>query len=398
MKERSTGIHRSTYYLPLLRRYTDALLRFQKTKPIRGRAEDKPKWHNNSPTPVIPLGRREDVDTYSMRKTEEGNIQIVNYRNVLLTFTPDNRIHITPRWMGIMESGMIERVLGIEAWLDRRKIGIKVNGERHVIEAGQTLVIDSEGEGDEVRYGVVEKETVYSYYVNRKASNIVRAQYSGFSQYLHGFLQLRKDMEKNEISISLMEIADCIGYDKSEHPVWALGNKPRTREVVWIPDTSKFRFIDDKPQGVYCLHKYELGVGNKQLVVGHIQRHWDVYQKQVKAFAEMVVNGQPEETRTDNYYRATLTLLGMSLGYMHRQPKEGEDATVAIPVSRVEKLWDDVVLKYHSDEMIEKRPLKPNQLPNDRYNRYVTIMPTQEQIDTVMKREESFSQTHDERT
>jgi hypothetical protein len=80
-------------------------------------------------------------------------------------------------------------------------------------------------------------------------------------------------------------------------------------------------------------------------------------------------------------------LLALSIGYLHRSPKEGEDATVDIPVSRVQKLWDDVVLKFHSEEMIEKRPLKPNQLPNDRYNRFVTIMPTQKQIDDVMKRE-----------
>lgn len=381
MQERQTGIHRSTYYLPLIRNYADALLRFQKTKPIRGRAEDKPKW-GNGVNPTIPLGRREDVDTYSMRKMEDGSIQFINYRNVLLTYTPDNLIHITPKWMGIMESGMIERVLGIDAWLDRKKIGIKVNDERHIIEAGKTLVLKSEGEGDEVSYSVHEKETVFSYYVNRKASNNVRAQYSGFSHYLHGFLQLRKDMENDVISISLMEIADCIGYDRMETPVWAMGNKPRGRELVWKPDTSKFRFIDDKPQGISCLNKYKLGKGDL------VARHWDTYISHATAFMELASNGQAEGGKVENYYRATLTLLALSMGYLSQTPKEGEDVTVSIPVSRVQKLWDDVVLKFHSEEMIEKRPLKANQLPNDRYNRYVTIMPTQRQIDDVTKREQ----------
>jgi hypothetical protein len=122
--------------------------------------------------------------------------------------------------------------------------------------------------------------------------------------------------------------------------------------------------------------------------VGDVQeRHWTAYEKQTKAFIELVANGQPDGTRTDNYYRATLTLLALSFGYTRRNPKEGEDMFVIIPVSRVEKVWDDVLLKYHSNEMLESRPLKPNQLPNEKYNRYVTIMPTQEQIDTVMKRE-----------
>ncbi len=384
MKERQTGIHRSAYFLPLIRSYADALLRFQKTKPIRGRAEDKPKWNNTSPTPVIPLGRREDVDTYSMRKLEDGSIQLVNYRHPMIKFTPDNRIIVTPKYMGLMDSGMIERVLGIDAWLDRRKIGIKINDERHIIEAGKTLVLKSEGEGDEVRYSVHDKETVFSYYVNRKASNNVRAQYSGFSQYLHGFLQLRKNMDNNMIEISLMEIADCIGYDRMEHPVWAMGNKTHLRQLVWKPDTSKFRFIDDKPQGVYCLNKYKLGSGDIPA------RHWDTYISQATTFMELASNGQAEGGKVENYYRATLTLLSLSTGYLRGSPKEGEDMTIPIPVSRVQKLWDDVVLKFHSEEMIEKRPLKANQLPNDRYNRYVTIMPTQEQIDEVTKREASL--------
>lgn len=386
MKERSTGIHRSAYYLPLIRSYADALLRFQKTKPIRGRAEDKPKWGNtSSPTPTIPLGRRDDVDTYSIRKMEDGSIQLVNYRHPIMTFTPDNLIVIAPKYMGLMDSGMIERVLGIEAWLDRRKIGIKINDERHIIEAGKTLVLKSESDGTQDHLSVHEKETVFSYYVNRKASNNVRLQYSGFAKYLHGFLQLRKDMENNVISISLMEIADCIGYDKTEHPVWAMGKKPHAREVVWKPDTSKFRFIDDKPQGISCLNKYRLNKGDL------VARHWDTYMEQATMFMELTSNGQPEGSKVENYYRATLTLLGLSMGYLHRTPKEGEDVTVSIPVSRVQKLWDDVVLKFHSEEMIEKRPLKANQLPNDRYNRYVTIMPTQKQIDEVTKREASLT-------
>ena len=379
MKERSTGIHRSTYYLPLIRSYQDALLRLRKTKPIRGRTPDNGKW-GNKVNACIPLGRREDVDTYSIREGENGRIEFVNYRTPVLTYTPDNKILVTPTWMGLMESGMIGRVLGINAWLDRKKIGITIDDERHVIGAGGVLVLECTKEAGEDCLRVFKKDTIFSYYVNRKASNIVRAQYSGFSQYLHGFLQLRKDMEDNAISISMAEVADCIGYEYSDQVMWHSGHKQST-EKVWKPNIDAIRFINDKPQGVYCLHRYKLGVGDIQ------ERHWTMYDEQIKAFMELTSNGQAEATRTDNYYRATLTLLALSFGYMHRNPKVGEDMVVVIPVSRVEKLWDDVVLKYHSDAMIEKRPLKANQLPNEKYNRYVTIMPTQEQIDTVMKRE-----------
>jgi hypothetical protein len=408
MKERNSGIHRSTYYLPLIRTYAQALLRFQKTKPIRGRTEDTPKWNNTSPTPTIPLGRREDVDTYSIRRLGDGSIQFINYRNPLLTFTPDNLIHITPRYGCMMESGMIERLLGINTWLDRKKIGIKLDDERHVLEVGKTLTLDCSGCEDvdgeiEPTLKLHAKETIYSYYVNRKAANNVRARYSDFSKYLHGFMQLRKEVietnpsnrshynrshwqEGDEVlRISLMEIADCVGYEYAEQIVWHAGLNSG-KEKVWKPNVSGFRFIEDKPQGASCLNMYVLGSG------ASTKTHWERYQEQASEFLRLVENGQPDDTRTDNFYRATLTLLGLTLGYVHRTPRIGEDATVVIGVGTVMNMWNNIVMKFHSDEMLDKRALKPNQLPNDKYNRYVTIMPTQAEIDRVAERRKSVQE------
>lgn len=394
MKERHTGIHTSTHYLPLIRNYADALLRFQQTKPIRGRSEDMAKYGiTSTPTPTVPLGRRGDVDIYSMRKLEDGSIQLINYRNPLLTFTPDNLVHITPKYGCLMESGMLDRVLGIKAWLDRRKIGIKLteNGDRHAIEAGKTLTLKSVGEVGIEHFKLHNKDRMFSYYVNRKASNNVRAQYSGFSQYLHGFLQLRKNMETNAIHVTCSEIADCVGYEYSDQNVWLVG-KNMGKKKVWKPSLSEFHFIDEKPQGTRCLWTTQESTNAKPV------RHWDRYQRQATNFLAMVRNDQPDEGKIANYYRATLTLLGLSFGYMHNLPAEGEDKTVAIPVSRVQKLWDDVLLKFHSEEMIERREVKDDHLPNDRYNRYVTIMPTQMELDEALKREEIFRQQQDEST
>jgi hypothetical protein len=74
--------------------------------------------------------------------------------------------------------------------------------------------------------------------------------------------------------------------------------------------------------------------------------------------------------------------------YTHRNPLVGHDMDVDIPVSAVERMLDKIMLQWHSDEMIEKRPLKPNQLPNDKYESYITKMPTQEEIDRAQKANE----------
>jgi hypothetical protein len=351
-------------------------MRLKKTKPIRGRTPEKPdKYGRDSLTPCIPLGRREDIDIYSIREGENGNIELVNYRKTLLTFTPDNKIIITPRWMGLMESGMVGRVLDIPAWLDRKKIGITIDNERHVIKQNGSLTLNCEGEC----LSVLEKEVVYSHYVNRKASNNVRSQYSGFMKYLHGFLQLRKDMSNNEIQVPLSEIADCIGYEYKEQSTWQRGSMSG-KVQVWQPALESVKLMEFKPQGYRCLGLVHNTNPEETL--------WYAYSKQCKSFFAAIRDDQPEDGKVDNYYRMTLTLLALSMTYTHRNPLVGEDMPVDIPVGAVERMLDKIMMQWHSDEMIERRPLKPNQLPNDKYESYVTKMPTPKEIEQIQKSNE----------
>lgn len=376
MKERQTGLHASTYYLPRIRNHADALMRLRKTKPIRGRTPDMKTHVGGSPTPCIPLGRREDIDIYSIREGENGNIELISYRSPLLTYTPDNKIIITPKYMGLMESGMIGRVLDIPAWLDRKKVGIIVDAERHVLKQNGSLTLSCEGEC----LSVSEKEVVYSHYVNRKASNIVRSQYSGFMKYFGGFLSLRKDVDGRDIRVSMMEIADCIGYEYKERGVWQGGKNQGRTEQVWQPALQAVKLMEFKPQGYRCLGLVHDTNPEETL--------WSAYSKQCSSFFAAISDDQAEDGKTDNYYRMTLTLLALSMPYSHRNPLVGEDMPVDIPVGAVERMLDKVMLQWHSDEMIESRPLKPNQLPNDKYEAYVTKMPTPKEIEQIQKSNE----------
>ena len=372
MKERQTGLHASTYYLPRIRNHADAMARLKKTKPIRGRTPTNNKW-GGTVNACIPLGRREDIDIYSIREGENGNIELLNYRSPLLTFTPDDKIIITPKYTGLMESGMIGRVLDIPAWLDRKKVGIILGGERHVLKQNGSLTLSCEGGC----LSVLEKDVVYSHYVNRKASNIVRAQYSEFMKYFGGFLQLRKNMDTNELRVSMMEIADNIGYEYKERGVWQGGRNQGRTEQVWQPALESVKLMEFKPQGYRCLGLVHNTNPEETL--------WYAYSKQCKSFFAAIRDDQPEDGKVDNYYRMTLTLLALSMPYTHRNPLVGHDMDVDIPVSAVERMLDKIMMQWHSDEMIERRPLKPNQLPNDKYESYITKMPTQEEIDRLIQ-------------
>jgi hypothetical protein len=376
-------------------------MRFKKTKPIRGRTPTNHRW-GGKVNPCVPLGRRSDIDTYSIREDAESmNIELVCYGRVVLTYTPDNKIYITPSWMGLMESGMIERVLAIPAWLDRKKVGIKIDDERYVVAGGGVLVLESIKEAGENCLRVFKKDVVFSYYINRKGSNNVRSRYSQFIKYFEGFISLRKEpmttggnnyrrVETHEmIPMSLMEIADGVGYETFKEMNWSAG-APQIEQMRWKPDLRDVSQIQSKPQGVQCLSPTVnrlISVAKDHAMPSETQ--WSRYQRQCKRFFSLILDDQPEETRTENYYRATLTLLGLSLGYIYSWPLEGEDRQVHVGANVALSTFDTALLRYHSDEMIDKRELKPNQLPNDRYDRLVTIMPTPEQ------REEFFSRAYD---
>jgi len=272
-----------------------------------------------------------------------------------------------------MESGMIGRVLDIPAWLDRKKVGIILGGERHVLKQNGSLTLSCEGGC----LSVLEKDVVYSHYVNRKASNIVRAQYSEFMKYFGGFLQLRKNMDTNELRVSMMEIADNIGYEYKERGVWQGGRNQGRTEQVWQPALESVKLMEFKPQGYRCLGLVHNTNPEETL--------WYAYSKQCKSFFAAIRDDQPEDGKVDNYYRMTLTLLALSMPYTHRNPLVGHDMDVDIPVSAVERMLDKIMMQWHSDEMIERRPLKPNQLPNDKYESYITKMPTQEEIDRLIQ-------------
>jgi len=402
MKETRTGVYPSTYYLPRIRSYQEALTRFKSTKPIRGRTPTNHRW-GNKVNPCVPLGRRSDIDTYSIRQDEESrHIELVCYGRVVLTYTPDNKIIITPSWMGLMESGMIERVLATPAWLDRKKIGIKIKDERYVVAGGGVLVLECIKEAGENSLRVFKKDVIYSYYINRKQSNNVRSRYSQFIKYYEGFISLRKEamttggsnyrkVETHEmIPMSLMEMADCIGYETFKDVNWSANVVPQPEVMRWKPDLRNVVQIQSKPQGVQCLTPTVnrlLNVAKDHAMPSETQ--WSKYQRQCKQFFSLIADDQPEETRTENYYRASLTLLGLSLGYIYSWPLDGDDKQVFVHANIALSTFDNALLRYHSDEMIDKRELKPNQLPNDRYDKLVTIMPTPEQ------REEFFSRTYD---
>ena len=88
--------------VPKIYNYADALRRFNNTKPIKGRSEEK-----------RPLGERRDADTYSIRKNVWTDaIELVLYQTPVITFTQEDEVRIKfGTWSSASTCQFIDRIL-----------------------------------------------------------------------------------------------------------------------------------------------------------------------------------------------------------------------------------------------------------------------------------------------
>jgi hypothetical protein len=178
---RNTGIN-------WFRNYDDALHKYNSTTDIRGRTEE----------PMRPLGRRDAIDTYSIRKTAEGAIECVFYRTPVVTFKPDGDIILRDYgYATISTSAFIEEVLGIRAQLFDRSICIGIGRDNARLPRGgdDTLTLRRNASGELYAVNPVQDEVRTP---NRKESNKVRKQYADFMQYATGIIKLKEGVFTKE--------------------------------------------------------------------------------------------------------------------------------------------------------------------------------------------------------
>jgi len=368
MIDRPTITYNSAYHLPRIYDYAHADELVTKTKPIRGR----------SPV-LIPLGRRKDADMFCIRKQANGDIECVLYKTPVVTFRADGTARLYPEnWVSAMTVGFMARTTGLRVWLSRRKIGVQLNGSEGVepqkvaIRAGTELILNVGDRSTNYALTVHTALPVYTYVISRKGANNVRARYSEFTSYLKGFLSLRNTSSNPKATSVLMsEVADVLGLDEYSDKIWSMSVGNTTATQMWKPDFKNIRLLNDKPQGKNCLSTVRTSIGENL----HKEAKWFSYQVQCLKFLSLCTSDQPQGAKADNFYAAAITLLGHALMYGYFWPKKGEDMTVELGVPRVLNTFTQIVGKYHSDEMLAKVLVKPNMLPNDKYDAWVTKLP-----------------------
>lgn len=344
--------------LPNVHSYAQALRIATETKPIRGRANE-----------LIPLGRRSDADQFSIQVNENKDVVLCMHNLPAITYHPNDTLTLhpynyggttRPYWTASCTK-FIYSVLRPFVLNASTRSGMLVLDISHV--TGTRLVIPAESTRMKLNHAdktiaPVADPQVLSLRLNRAATNNVRKRFGTFYRYLKGMVAVRKQMnDKGEFHVlfDLSEVTAVIPNLLREggprqtiigpcayvnRDICALSAKPPKMSPIW--STEKGEFIRSAEP-------------------------FEKWEKAAQEYVQLITPVEDEQTQTDNFYRAFVLLLAQKILGAHLTSKEH-----LLPVSYISEMADEILFKIHSDEVFERVPTKPGQVPSRRYESWLT--------------------------
>lgn len=327
--------------------YEEALRIFLSIKPIRGRAPER-----------RPLGNRRDCDTYWVRKNDNNDIEYMLYSTPVITFRPDDTVVV---WMGgwnsVSTRQFITQVTGLPVCAQRGVAMISVGGEKYAFAGNDRLRLKWGRKDDYQTYenwSILSAPTHNGLHVNRKAANNVRERYKTFGNYLSGFLKVRRD-EGGVIRISVRELGQAIGVTESEHPTYAILNKPYGNGGWFRTGVQVHKFID--------------------------LRNWRLIRSEPHSLAENMLHSAVLKDMQDmmlsndhaSFYKAAMLLCSCNTYHVLAYDEDGKN-TFSETVSFVRMAYKNLLMKMHADEILERVELPVGAVPNQTYERWLTLL------------------------
>jgi len=372
-------------YIPYLDNYTEAFKVFSTTEPIRG---SKPVR--------VPLGRRSDSTKFGISKDLNGDIHLSLYGHTGIVFhqsTDSNTGSLTIgdtsgkrqwRWSSC-DSYFILSVLGRyikNARTDRGRLVLETrDDQKFVLESKGNLTLAYNKNALKLTPADTEQPTHYTYRLNRQATNNVRARYGEFYRYMKGMIGVRKELKVSQyfnyrdhenvideeyiIRVSEQEQLGVIPQVEQTHD-WR-GNTLQAKHTIPDPEcpmnernpvekpaklTLKYEQDPDCPEGRY-----------RQIESG------EMYDKWVAATQEFLSLISVPTSDPDQHEKFRQAFVWLARFSSHRTYRIEE---FAISVGAVQKTIDEIIFKWHSEEVIERVPAKPNTVPSGKYLKWVT--------------------------
>lgn len=350
--------------LPTLRTYSAAKTFHDTRTPIRGQAS-QPK----------PLGARADWQRFRVRATTnplqpnaEPSIECVLYKTPVITYHPDNTVSVTTGTdytPSQSTAKFISEILGFCAYAsyqanrivlgttNRTDTGDNVT-HKYAIAAGQTLTFHLPDPANPHSRGLtpVDPTPQTTITIDRAAANNVRKQYGDFYRYLKATLSLRTQRNTNPMGVAYSTIPITISELKENLPTktpdhhllkkehWHF-TLPNSQQMCTKPAANSLAFLD--------------------------------WHNQLADFLSPLRNDSQlsAEERPAAFYLGFLKLAFWS-NYTHSIAFYRSDAGIThTNPEAIRSLFDELLFKFHSNEVFTTRPVKAGQAPGTKYLRWV---------------------------
>ena len=303
--------------IPYIRHFEEAKQVYERTKPIRGRSDDK-----------RPLADRSAVDSYYITHNKgDGSYSCVLYQTKVLTYYADDTVVIdTGRWESQTTRAFIQNILGLACFRKNQYDVLLLDTNRRVEPfciLGKEPTVIRQGQNSEV-WELVKSPVVKEVKLLRKEANNVRARYKEFTDYLKNILRLRAD-ENGRVLISGEEFGNT----------------------------------------------FPKGTAMRSLYWSHMEQKSSAsYKETNEVFFGLV--GATDDDKHEKFYQASLLLVANIRGILLEHANGDRTWRINDGGKGMLEKFKELVLKWHSHEVFEITPARAGVVPSPKYKKYVS--------------------------
>lgn len=389
--------YESFHRLPYISTHAEAAKRLADTQPIR-----KTKANADGPT-IYPLGERRDNYKFGIRKVgdadthpnpknapnhsyktcpgaQDGDIELLLYRTPVITFHTDGTLTIMctyTRWSS-SDCAFLRETLG------RYVNDVVTNRGRLVITtvAGTKVVVPTK-ESIRLRPSTnplnlsantlvpVTPSTLIGHRLNRTKTNEVRARYGEFYRYMKGMIGVRKQLQERTYydrftGTRVWDESMYVVHISKDEVIETMPTVTTDRGLRFVSPLASKVSLDLTAKPPIYTTRYQYSKEAERYVTEDSTEPYELWRAATQAFLALVNTPATNEDQHEKFRQAFVWLAVVAYGDMY-EPKDMDVEAYAIG-----KTMDEIIFKYHSEEVIEEVHIEQGRVPPFKYNKWLT--------------------------
>jgi hypothetical protein len=377
----------TTERLPVIVDYDKAERLFNDTKPVRGTTDDK------HPNGIRPLASRRDKHLRIDKKVDEKGAtvyELICYNHPVITVSRESKeeagldnprtfLTLRPYYVSSYTCDFLRNLL----WTNNRpefnikgaRIVMHMNGNKYALSEKDTITIyyDRGGESGG-KFHVHEAEPIHAYAPDKQKYAAATAPYKEFADYYKGFVSLltqQNDLDEREegnpfmprsvVRVPVQTFIDAFGVVKDKMSAAVL----RYQHAHEYLKVDEWRMLFNKP---VWTSMDDIASGRYE----HATKQVAEWRKCVESFLTIVRSGQPEETKTENFYRGALVLMAAHLlrtsSNLYLRPNI---QTYEFSRTAADALPREFFLYAFAEEVMETKRYAVGKMPSVEYGKYM---------------------------